>query len=194
MTKKIGQWVFDLPECPKDATCAAVDRDGEGFWFTCDPSNIIIIGPFWVRREQIGVLQRIPDMTFDPTDWEHSLIVKEKKMESKMPAVKCWDVVHANNAYYMVGKHEARLLLDIDNMVGVAGCGELSISEVMRNADRIYRRSSEGFNQLELLNIIGDCAQCYMIWKRPEVREMTVDQISKELGYTVKVVGNDMGR
>lgn len=115
-------------------------------------------------------------------------------MESKMPAVKCWDVVHINNTYYMVGKHGARMLLEIDNMIGIAGCKELSIPEVMRGADRLYRRSSEGFNQQELLNISGDCAQCYVIWERPKVREMTVDQISKELGYAVKVIGNDVGR
>ena len=30
-----------------------------------------------------------------------------------------------------------------------------------------------------------------VLWERETVREMTVDEISKELGYPVKVVGND---
>lgn len=120
-------------------------------------------------------------------------------MESKMPAVKCWDVVHINNTYYMVGKHGARPLLDIDNMIGVAGCGELTIPEVMRGADTLYRASNirsvsavaGGFTQRELLNILGGTCRHFVIWELPKVREMTVDEISKELGYTVKVVGNE---
>jgi hypothetical protein len=32
----------------------------------------------------------------------------------------------------------------------------------------------------------------WLFWKKPEpVKEMTVDQISEALGYTVKVVGNE---
>ena len=55
----------------------------------------------------------------------------------------------------------------------------------------IHRDPDTGvFAAYDLLRIIQGKAQQYLYWKEDTVKEMTVDQISKELGYTVKVIGN----
>lgn len=43
----------------------------------------------------------------------------------------------------------------------------------------------------ELLHILGSSRQDeYLLWRKQKVVELTVDEISKKLGYTVKVIGN----
>lgn len=37
----------------------------------------------------------------------------------------------------------------------------------------------------------GAWGQWDLLWERPEYKEMTVEQIEKQLGYKIKVVGND---
>jgi hypothetical protein len=51
----------------------------------------------------------------------------------------------------------------------------------------IYHKG-DGFSAAELTNIVQGRVE--PTWSRSKVREMTVDEISKELGYTVKVIGD----
>ena len=56
----------------------------------------------------------------------------------------------------------------------------------------IYDTGDGTFPVERLLEILdGDIDLEYLVWEGRPVREMTVDEISKELGYKVKVIGND---
>lgn len=64
-------------------------------------------------------------------------------------------------------------------------------------AHRTYAmKASPALSTLQMLDLLreGSCDSPFVevVWKRPEpVKEMTVDEISKALGYKVKVVGNE---
>lgn len=46
----------------------------------------------------------------------------------------------------------------------------------------------------ELVEILGSARQDeYRLWQKQEAVELTVDEISKRLGYPVKVIGNEEG-
>lgn len=62
--------------------------------------------------------------------------------------------------------------------------------------DRVFADTHESSPAMPLIAMIlsmnGMDASTWVEWKRPEpAKEMTVDEISKALGYKVKVVGND---
>lgn len=61
-----------------------------------------------------------------------------------------------------------------ENMVGRGGGGKFDIIEVYKAPDKGYML--DGTKKGEL------------IWKREEEKEMTVAEISKELGYKVKII------
>ena len=56
----------------------------------------------------------------------------------------------------------------------------------------IYDTDDGTFPTKRLLEILdGDIDLEYLVWEGRPVREMTVEEIEKELGYKVKVIGND---
>ena len=74
----LNEKVFDLEECPYWAQYAAVDVDGEAYWYSSKPS---CVGSCWVNH---GRLRLIEDgakaCIFDATDCQHSLIERPKKV------------------------------------------------------------------------------------------------------------------
>lgn len=119
---------------------------------------------------------------------------KEKEMikNEMMPELQFGDVVKCDEMGYMlVGNTAAYPLMAVDGLYGPQG----TRVELKRILDgpyfplRLYRTGASGFNQHALKAIYNDLGGGYIIWERPAVKEMTVDEISKELGYTVKVVG-----
>lgn len=76
----LNEKVFELDNCPDWAQYAAVDKDGEAYWYSSKPEPSCI-GSFWVSH---GRPCLIPDgdneFIFDATDWKHSLIERPKKL------------------------------------------------------------------------------------------------------------------
>lgn len=71
--RKLDQSVFDDPNCPPNATCAAVDSDGDAYWYTCNPEDVYAGEYSWGAdaAQYIG--------EYDASDWRNSKIVREKK-------------------------------------------------------------------------------------------------------------------
>lgn len=116
---------------------------------------------------------------------------KEKENMNVMPELKFGDVVKWDDGSYgIVTKTRIYLLGEMDGLVTAMG---IHHTRTEKPIVRIYRRGDFGFDQEDLRWIYDGCLPSermhYILWERPEVREMTVDEISKELGYTVKVIG-----
>ncbi len=74
----LNERVFDLDVCPDWAQYAAVDADGEAYWYSTKPSRV---GSDWVDYGRIRLI-RDGDypVIFDATDWQHSLIKRPEKV------------------------------------------------------------------------------------------------------------------
>ena len=72
---KLTEEVFDRQDCPKWAKYAAVDNDGEGWYYEHKP--VVGCSPNFVS---IGTRTRKIDGTFDATDWQNSLIERPAKL------------------------------------------------------------------------------------------------------------------
>lgn len=115
---------------------------------------------------------------------------KEEEMNNKMPALEFGDVVkYDDGPYGIVGNSYIYLLSETDGLIQITGvCRNKSAVE---NIVKVYRTSGEGFPQGTLYRIYTGLAGGLVIWKKPDVREMTVEQIEDQLGYKIKVVGNN---
>lgn len=75
----LNERVFDLDNCPAWAQYAAVDADGEAYWYSVKPSRV---ESDWV--DFYGRIRLIRDgdnpFIFDATDWQHSLINRPEKV------------------------------------------------------------------------------------------------------------------
>ena len=75
----LNEKVFDLEECPDWAQYAAVDADGEAYWYSVKPSRV---ESDWV--DFYGRIRLIRDgdnpFIFDSTGWQHSLIERPRKV------------------------------------------------------------------------------------------------------------------
>jgi hypothetical protein len=112
-------------------------------------------------------------------------------MNNEMPALQFGDVVkYDDGPYGIVGNTDVHFLTNKDGIMSITGVGRSKT--VVKNIIKVFRISSgEGFRQGELYRIYTGLAAGFVIWEKQQVREMTVDEISKELGYTVKVVDNN---
>lgn len=73
MRKKLTQEVFQRADCPKWANWAEVDSNGCAYWFSHRPDR----GKFgWVSPAGLGTLIA---GVFDATNWENSLIKRQKE-------------------------------------------------------------------------------------------------------------------
>lgn len=70
---KLTAEVFNRPDCPEWAKYAAVDSDGDGFFFEEKPRVCEADGE-WVVDKYITGLIRIISGDFTPYDWQNSLI------------------------------------------------------------------------------------------------------------------------
>lgn len=196
MRNKIGQWVFDLPECPKDVTCAAVDGDGVAAWYTTDPKRVTIhsTGNFWVRDDWSTCVP-IPGI-FCSRDWRNSKIIKEKKMEKiELPTVKAGDLIKVSggdcywvfDSQYAYAVRAGTMKLYVDSRVLIDSITD--IVEVWRGLE------CSPMSVYDMIDIIEGKVGCgkpvIQVYNKSMVKEMTVDQISEALGYKVKVVGDD---
>ena len=75
----LNEKVFELDSCPDWAQYAAVDADGEAYWYSVKPSRV---ESDWV--DFYGRIRLIRDgdnpFIFDATDWQHSLIERPRKV------------------------------------------------------------------------------------------------------------------
>lgn len=74
----LNEKVFELDSCPDWAQYAAVDADGEAYWYSAKPETVEI---GWIGDTYDPVI--IVDgkaNAFDATDWQHSLIERPKKV------------------------------------------------------------------------------------------------------------------
>lgn len=73
----LNEKVFELDECPKWAKWAAVDKDGSAYWYEDEPETD---GVYWTSAYECSRSKCIVDMSFDATDWQHSLIKRPEKV------------------------------------------------------------------------------------------------------------------
>ena len=74
----LNERVFELDECPDWAQWAAVDEDGEAYWYSAKPSRA---GGDWVDYGRIRLIRDGDNpVIFDATDWQHSLIERPRKV------------------------------------------------------------------------------------------------------------------
>ena len=74
----LNERVFELDECPDWAQYAAVDADGEAYWYSAKPSRA---GGDWVDYGRIRLIRDGDNpVIFDATDWQHSLIERPRKV------------------------------------------------------------------------------------------------------------------
>ena len=117
----------------------------------------------------------------------------KKKKNNAMPALKAGDVVHCEDGRWVlvINSSENGIWGYLINDQTLTQCA------VCRNQNRIeeiYRIDDDTniFGDDELVELVAYRPEKWRIWKRENsVKEMTVDEISKALGYEVKVVGND---
>ena len=69
----LNEKVFDLDNCPDWAEWAAVDADGVACWYETEPKR------HSCRWNSLRYTQ-IFGISFDATDWEHSLIKRPEKV------------------------------------------------------------------------------------------------------------------
>jgi hypothetical protein len=116
---------------------------------------------------------------------------KEKEMmdKNKVPVLRTGDVIKDKLGRWILvmTPHEGYQLNPETSRIEFHAFLSHSIPVV------IYRDPDSGvFAAHDLQRIIqGKAQNQYLYWKEAAVKEMTVDQISKELGYTVKVIGNE---
>lgn len=77
---KLTVEVFDRPDCPEWAQYAAVDADGDGYYYEDKPRACEADGEWLVDKCIIGTNCIITD-DFDPTDWQNSLIERSIKAD-----------------------------------------------------------------------------------------------------------------
>jgi hypothetical protein len=125
-----------------------------------------------------------------------------------MPKLCCGTVVKMKNGQYFLiegtaGEPASRTSGAIVDLISLGEAGGVTttirapmpVDFAERGIDAIYAdRNGDGFIYLgatDLARILqGD--EKFLIWKRPDqVKEMTVDEISKALGCKVKVVGSE---
>jgi len=95
----LNEKVFELDDCPDWAQYAAVDADGEAYWYSSKPKTV---ENGWIGDTYSPVVMVDGKANvFDPTDWQHSLIERpkkvlevtmadlEKKFGCKVKVVKC---------------------------------------------------------------------------------------------------------
>lgn len=74
----LNEKVFQLDDCPDWAQYAAVDEDGEAYWYSSKPETV---ESSWIGDTYSPVVMVDGKANvFDPTDWQHSLIERSKKV------------------------------------------------------------------------------------------------------------------
>ena len=74
----LNEKVFELDICPDWAQYAAVDEDGEVYWYSVKPSRA---GGDWFDYGRIRLIRDGDNaLIFDSTDWQHSLIKRPEKV------------------------------------------------------------------------------------------------------------------
>jgi hypothetical protein len=97
---KLTAEVFDHPDCPEWAKWAAVNADGNLFFFEEKPVNNIVCGGWHV--EGCKVISFFNKKKFAPSDWQNSLIERQAKLPDWC---KAGEWVYLSNAkYYKIEK------------------------------------------------------------------------------------------
>ena len=76
---KLTAEVFDRPDCPEWAKYAAVDANGDSFYYEDKPRACEADREWLVDKCIVGTNRIIAD-DFDPTDWRNSLIKRPAKL------------------------------------------------------------------------------------------------------------------
>lgn len=130
---------------------------------------------------------------------EHGYVFNERtgKLDkvNEMPVLKpCMVIVfRSGDVHLMVTPNLGYKLEAVGSHVCLGEDFEPDPIEIQRIYYIVWDRSPRWPDYTTLYDICNgsDAYDEYIVWERPKVKEMTVDEISKALGYAVKVVGND---
>lgn len=165
---------------PEWARWAAVDKDGSLWYYEYEP---VRNGPTWDSgyRAKRGYNPGISE-----DDWMNSKIKitpKEARVDYKAGDVlvlasgEILQYVHSD-WFYGLRLNERGYGIDFSYIFRDSDVSKGTI-------DAIYRPT--GFQDLNRI-VKGDVANLETVYKREQVKEMTIAQIEKELGYSIKVV------
>ena len=130
---------------------------------------------------------------------EHGYVFNERTEQlakvNEMPALKPGMVVvfRDGDVHLMVTSNRGYKLEAVGSHVCLGEDFEPESSEIQRIYHIVLDYSPRWPDYTTLYDICNgsDAYDEYIVWERPSVKEMTVDEISKALGYEVKVIGND---
>jgi hypothetical protein len=172
---------------PEWARFAAVDRDGSLWYYEYEPK---LNSTTWDSEYRV---QRGYNPGISEDDWKDSKIeIKPKQAKAVNARAYCQagDVlvmssgevlqyVHSDWFYGLrLGERSSANAVDFKY---ISSDAEVSKGTI----DAIYRPT--GFKDLKRI-VKGDVANLEIVYEREQVKEMTVAQIEKELGYSIKVV------
>lgn len=80
--REIGQWIFTLDDCPKEATAAVVNRDRTfAWWCGTHPEKIkpnLDRGSWTAHDPAVGSWYRVGARHIIYGDWSNSLVIKKR--------------------------------------------------------------------------------------------------------------------
>ena len=154
--KKLTVKVFDDPECPVDATCAAVDADGTAYWFNGDPEEVVVTGTnLWDTRGEWMAISGF----FDSADWENSKIInphwKGKKLTQDVfddrlaSGLECgFDpmcaVVQPDGSAFFCATSDLEMVDEFEKGWGLTKKAALRLKDVSRDA--VWREIGKGYD------------------------------------------------
>lgn len=145
---KLTTEVFDSPDCPEWAKYAAVDADGDGFYYEEKPRVCEADGE-WLVDKCITGLNRIISGDFTPYDWQNSLIERPAKLPEWC---KVGEWVYYNDS--LIGDTYAKVKEITDKAVIVAGrMGDVVLARNdIQSADPARLRQ---YNSDEMRSLVG---------------------------------------
>lgn len=123
-------------------------------------------------------------------------------VEEVMPELKSGMIVRKDapksfsQYFFLVSKRDGHSFIGYRMEEGVGACFRLAAPCILSRNDKdisaVYGDLDLHYFDTEWVLKILQGSKRYLLWERPDpVREMTVDEISKVLGYKVKVVGSE---
>lgn len=152
----------------------------------------------WIGCALAGCGQRCKGDACDPcicslssgSAYKRQALEEYVRKYSGVPELEPGDIVRIGDRFYIY-IHYNRVYRVQDNYVFDV---HFSQPETINNmvVDAVYRKDGGLYTISEITAILRGSYKGKPYWKRSEpVREMTVDEISKALGYKVKVVGDE---
>ena len=148
---KLTVAVFDHPDCPEWAKYAAIDKDGEGFYYEDKPECYGETAAWFCRCKRSFIIKGV----YDASDWRHSLIERIKKNEEQV--LPDWCKVDAMGWHKRCGYFKIIYIDDVSKRVDIQQVGEKSRGyfsfHTIRN--ETVQAKLRPYNEEEMQGLVG---------------------------------------